>query len=360
MTDLQRALVALKHESDSGVLYRSRLSATAVPAVYPPSGLQSGVQSATAASQASMGWSQTPVQGAPPLPHPPSQVPQPPGSQHAMPQPLMQPPPRKSSNAMILGLVGGAVALAAVAGGGWWWTHRTPAAVVAVLPPEPAQPAKVEPPVVVQDPIEVAKALEGTKAPPDAKGKDTKQAATAPAPATKGVAAQKSASPAPPVAATAPKEITPVPLEASKSPVTPPAPRNTASVTVPDGRPFMIRLNADVPNDADEGTPLRFTVKEDLKIGDLLVIAKGATVTGQIVNGGKKRIIGSTKMTMRLIDAETTGGKLRLRSLPGRRADGNYERPVDTGVKKSKDVAAGSGTEYVAYVDSEQTLTVRK
>jgi hypothetical protein len=123
----------------------------------------------------------------------------------------------------------------------------------------------------------------------------------------------------------------------------------------------MIQLAADVPNDADEGTPLRFTVKDDFRIGDSVVIAKGAQVTGQIVNGGKKRIIGSTKMTLRLIDAETNGGgKLRLRALPGKRADGNYERPVDTGVKKTKDVVAMAGTEYVAYVDSEQTVNVKK
>ena len=245
-------------------------------------------------------------------------------------------------------------------------THRAaePLAEAPKVTPPPVAVAKEEPPAVVPDPVAAAKAPEVSKA-PDAKGKDAKQ--TFPAPvvtATKGAPPTRGAPPATsPVASAAKETPAAVPVVETPKPVAPPpvVARNTLSVTVPDAKPFMIRLSADVPNDADEGTALWFTVRDDVKVGELLVLAKGAVVTGQIVNGGKKRIIGSTKMTLRLIDAETNGGgKLRLRSLPGKRADGNYERPVDTGVKKSKDVAAPAGTEYVAYVDSEQTLNVRK
>ena len=248
-------------------------------------------------------------------------------------------------------------------------THRPAAEPVVEAPkatPPPLAVAKEEPPppVVVPDPAATAKAPEASKA-PEVKGKDAKQAPPAPvATATKAAPATKGATASTPPVATATKE-TPAPAPVVETPkaVAPPpvVARNVISVTVPDAKPFMIRLSADVPNDADEGTALRFTVRDDVKVGESLVLAKGAIVTGQIVNGGKKRIIGSTKMTLRLIDAETNGGgKLRLRSLPGKRADGNYERPVDTGVKKSKDVAAPVGTEYVAYVDSDQTFNVRK
>jgi hypothetical protein len=40
--------------------------------------------------------------------------------------------------------------------------------------------------------------------------------------------------------------------------------------------------------------------------------------------------------------------------------DEESKRPVETGAKKPKEVAATAGTEYVAYVDGDQTVTVRK
>ena len=52
---------------------------------------------------------------------------------------------------------------------------------------------------------------------------------------------------------------------------------------------------------------------------------------------------------------------MALRALPARRTDGPAQRPVDTGAKtKSKDVVAAADTEYIAYVDGDQTFTLRK
>jgi hypothetical protein len=43
------------------------------------------------------------------------------------------------------------------------------------------------------------------------------------------------------------------------------------------------------------------------------------------------------------------------------RGTGQSRRPVDTGTaKKTKDVAASAGTEYQAYIDGDQSVTVRK
>ena len=59
-------------------------------------------------------------------------------------------------------------------------------------------------------------------------------------------------------------------------------------VTVADAMPFSIKLAEDVPVDAEEGRVLRFTAVDGLKIGDAVVIAKGASVIGSIVERGKE------------------------------------------------------------------------
>jgi hypothetical protein len=136
----------------------------------------------------------------------------------------------------------------------------------------------------------------------------------------------------------------------------------TVSVALRDGTPFSIALAQSVPESATAGTGLRFVTTRDFRSGDVLVLAKGAIITGQIAEVSRRRlIVGSSKMTLRLIEAETVNGqKIRVRALPSRRDDRRYERPVDTGVRQPKDVEAAEGTEYVAYVDGDQTVNVPK
>ena len=55
---------------------------------------------------------------------------------------------------------------------------------------------------------------------------------------------------------------------------------------------LSILLAADIPAGIEPGTPVRFTVAKDLKVGDMVVIAKGASVTGSIVDAGGKKILG--------------------------------------------------------------------
>jgi hypothetical protein len=136
-------------------------------------------------------------------------------------------------------------------------------------------------------------------------------------------------------------------------------------VTVTDGSPFRITLAADIPADAEQGLPLRFTATSDFRAGDVVVIPKGAVVTGAIVEGtGKKKFlgIGGAKMTFQLTQVDAVDGhKLNLRALPARRGDGPSARPVDTGNQKhSKEIAAAAGTQYIAYIEGDQNVSVRK
>jgi serine/threonine-protein kinase len=165
-----------------------------------------------------------------------------------------------------------------------------------------------------------------------------------------------------PPPASAPSAATPAP---SPAPATRPAPEKLVVVTVNDGQPIPINLAADIPADAEEGAPLRFVAAADFRAGDTVVIAKGASVTGVIVeSAGKKKFLGmgGGKMTFRLMQVDAVDGhKLNVRATPGRRSDGPAVRPVDTGSqKRTKEVAAAAGTQYIAYIEGEQTVSIQK
>jgi serine/threonine-protein kinase len=168
--------------------------------------------------------------------------------------------------------------------------------------------------------------------------------------------------PAPvPVVASTPKPVTPPP-----APVSIPSAKSVEKmvvVTAADAMPIRITLAADIPADAQEEQPIRFTATEAFRSGDTVVIAKGATVTGAIVEAGKKKFLGmGGKMTFRLIQADAVDGKkLRVRATSSKRADGPPTRPVEgVNQKHTKELAAEAGAEYIAYIDGDQTVSVKK
>jgi len=146
-----------------------------------------------------------------------------------------------------------------------------------------------------------------------------------------------------------------------------PAPTSPALavVTVADGAAMAIRLAEDVPVDAPVGTVLHFAVEHELRAGNTVVVAEGATVTGEIVQSAHRKLIGKLiggkSVLFRLKEADTVaGGKLAVRATPLRRGEDN-RRAIETAAgKRSKELAAGAGAEYIAYVDSDQTVSVRK
>ena len=97
-----------------------------------------------------------------------------------------------------------------------------------------------------------------------------------------------------------------------------------------------------------------------------MVIAKGAAVTGVVMGEtGKKKFLGmggGRKFTFQLEQAEAVDGqKVSVRALAGRNQVGPTVRSFDTGKgAKAKGFAALQGTQYVAYIDGEQTVSIRK
>jgi serine/threonine-protein kinase len=187
-----------------------------------------------------------------------------------------------------------------------------------------------------------------------------KQVATAPKQTPVVVPTPTPPPPVPQPAATP----TPIPQPPVVVPVAaPPARPATATVVVPDGQPFPMLLSADIMKGMDAGAPVRFTVEQDFKVGDNVVVAKGAVVTGSIVDTGGNRILGmGAKMSLRIDQTESTAGqKIALRALGARKPDGITTRPAEAkGGSKAKDVVASAGSEYYAYIDGEQKVTVKK
>ena len=223
-------------------------------------------------------------------------------------------PPKRTSFAVPLVL---ALIVAAAAGGAWWFMHRGSAAPAPVtLPPAPAvtTPERSERP-------ERPEQAEKTERP---EGKP----------------------PTPP----------------AKAPAPPPAPA-APSVSIHDGTALIISLTADIPADAAAGTQIRFTLAKDLDVDGHVVARTGATATGEIVQENKKKFLGiGGKMMFRLLTLETGGAQsLKIRATPARRANTEPIRPVDaSGRAHPKGVVAVAGTQYVAYIDGDQTLTQGK
>lgn len=289
-------------------------------------------------------------------------------------------PPAAASTKSAIGLkkilvLGAAcVALLLAAAAAWWLSrprpHATtqvaqqpanasqpPAAAVVPAPEQPATPAAASPDASAAASSAPAESLPATSVP------------VPPAAAKKDASALPQAPPeSAPVVSAAPPARLPVPAPVAPSKPARPDParvtaQQTVTVSLGDGVPFGIALAQDVTVHAQEHEPLTFRATEDVKAGDVVVIPKGAAVTGEVVNGNGKKFLGiGSRMTFKLDTAETMDGqKIPVRASVARRADGPTVRPVDTGkYAKPKELAAVSGTDYVAYIDGDHTITLRK
>ena len=137
----------------------------------------------------------------------------------------------------------------------------------------------------------------------------------------------------------------------------------THTAHIMDGTPFSISLLEAVPVDVQPGQPLRFQVNKDVLSGDALVIVKGTEVMGQVVDAAKKKLLVRTvKPTFRLLEVTAVdGSKLKVRATPVRRGDYKTDRPLEPLIPwRAKDVLAPAGSEFFAYFDGDQTVTVRR
>ena len=266
------------------------------------------------------------------------------------------------------------VAVVAVAlAGAWFQTHRfartaQPEVTANAAPAPQTAPAPAAPPPETQTDVAANSDTTGTIAP-----------VAAPPPPTPIIPlGNKLKTPEPSPVVTpppAPKPKGPVQTAVAAAtpaaaPATAPDPRAPAvSEIVPlklnDGMPFRIALMDDVPIDTEVGHALRFRVLDGLKSGDVVVIAKGAIVAGSIAAlAGKRNFFGErSKVRFDLTSvASVDDSKINVRATPASKDDGIESRPFVTlkGSPKDKNLIAASGTEYVAYVAGDQTVSVHR
>ena len=140
-------------------------------------------------------------------------------------------------------------------------------------------------------------------------------------------------------------------------------PTRIHTVSILGGMPFNITLAQDVPLKLTAGQKINFVVSKDVKVGEFVVIAKGTPLSGEVVDPGdsKKLLIVKNKATFKLTSVESTGGtRLAIRAIPGKRADDKVDRPIEQQGTKNKDVLAPAGTEYLGYVENDQTVTLKR
>ncbi len=264
-----------------------------------------------------------------------------------------------------------AVLLLGGAGAGWFYfsklrsgqggTQNKPAEV-ATIPPASEKPPEIPPPADATNP-----AVNGipplAPLPPETPPEKKTKAVKKPAPNAKATSPAPIAPIAPPVAPPAPppQEKAEEPKPVAKAP--PPRPQ-MVPVMIGDGLPFRVTLSQDIASNSPDGAEVRFTVSDDFRVSDKVVIAKGATVTGKVVPpGGKKFLgIGGNKMSYELEKVEAVDGKkLNVRALSGRNGDGAVLHAFETpNSRKSKGYAALQGTEYIVYTEGDQTVSVRR
>ena len=365
MTEVEVELNNLKRRSDSGVLHAPPV--TGLPVSSSP-------------------LSNPPASGAPVASLPVS----------TPPAPSVTPPVAVRGNGMRKAILLGAaclVVLAIAAGAAWWTVHkRQTAAIAAATPPTspapaaaaptpaPASPPPTAPPAAAQstpEPVVPAPATPAPATPAPAKPSATKPSASKPSGTAPGTApgtvptalpaAPKSVSPyAPqaPVIAAAPPVSTPVaPPPPTPRVVPPPVTRELVPVKLNDGLPFRIALAEDVPSDADVGRELHFRVLDNVQSGDTTVIAKGSLVIGALADlGGKRNFFGErSKVRFRLIAAASVDDtKISVRATRAARSDGESRPFATPNGTKNKELIAANGTEYIAYISGEQSLSVHK
>lgn len=267
---------------------------------------------------------------------------------------------------LLIALIGVMLLAGAVSAGWYWWKrHQEPPVTVATANPPPVIAPKPSPVQPVQPPTENPP----TAAAPPANASEANDASKTEKPRRRRkLKAEDIAKTLPPPAAPAPTAVPPAPAPLAAPPPLVPKPVapkpiiQTTPITVSDALPFVIHLGEDVPMDAPEGQTVRFTATEGLQVNGKTVVAKGATVTGTVMGEtGKKFLgIGGHKLTFRLTQVDAVDGrKLAIRAVAGK--DGRNIRAFESGKgSKSKGFAALQGAAFVAYIDGDQIVAVRK
>ena len=141
------------------------------------------------------------------------------------------------------------------------------------------------------------------------------------------------------------------------------------AVKLADGEKLRLVLAEDISSaTANVGDRVNFKVAEDLKVGDTVVISKGASAVGSITEAKKKGMLGrggKLNMLMEYVKA-VDNQNVRIRATISREGDDKTGKAVAVFILagpfvflvKGKDVVVHSGAEYPAYTDETKDIIV--
>jgi len=129
---------------------------------------------------------------------------------------------------------------------------------------------------------------------------------------------------------------------------------------------FLAELSSKTAN---EGDPVEFVLDDDLKVGDSVVVAKGAHAVASVANAKKAGMMGKGGELSVQIEYLIAGNNhVRMRGAKGREGDSKTGATVALTVlfgpigliKHGKNVDIPAGTPFVAYVDQDIWLALAK
>jgi propanediol dehydratase small subunit len=180
---------------------------------------------------------------------------------------------------------------------------------------------------------------------------------TQPAPAPASAWSPATPPEAPP-ADTAPPAVAPAVAAAAPAGYAPGTPAKGRSITIYADLPLGITLTEDVPTSPAAGQVLHFVVARDFRVDDVVVVAKGTKLTGEVAGGGgRKLLVMRARPTFKLTDVEAFDGtRLKIRATAAAGRGPKEDRLIEPPGKHDKGILAPAGTPYQVYFEGDQTI----
>jgi hypothetical protein len=180
----------------------------------------------------------------------------------------------------------------------------------------------------------------------------------------------KAQEPAPTPAPTAAPAPSVAAVAATAAPATTTATAPSERVVLKEGTEVPLVFSADLNSKtAVDDDTVNMTLADDVKVGDVVVVKKGAPAVATVTNAHKAGMMGKPgELSIRLEYLKSDDQRLRLRGNKGKEGEGKVGATVALTVlfgpigliKHGKNVDIPEGTPLTAYVDQDYTLAPAK
>jgi hypothetical protein len=139
------------------------------------------------------------------------------------------------------------------------------------------------------------------------------------------------------------------------------------TIKIPDGTPIRLSLMdslSSATNEVDD--PIHFETTEDVKVGDVVVLPKGSTASGHVVEAEPKKRLGRAGKLNFSVDSVKApdGTNVRLRASSTRKGEEKSGTVIVGTVllsplfllMRGKDVNIPKGTAFNAYIDGDREI----